>query len=87
MKTTLLWTINDFLAYGIVSRWSTHGKLTYLYSVKNNKAFTLMNDDKTSFFFYCYRRFLPRHHQYRKNQKNFLKCKAEKIVVLLVVSN
>jgi len=27
MRSALMWTINDFLPYGMVSGWSTHGKL------------------------------------------------------------
>jgi len=49
MKATLIWTINDFLAYGIISDWITHEKLTCLYNMENNKAFTLTNDNKTFF--------------------------------------
>jgi hypothetical protein len=45
-----MWTINDFPGYGMVSGWSTHEKLTCPYCMKNNKAFMLTNDDKTSFF-------------------------------------
>jgi hypothetical protein len=50
MRTTLMWNINDFLAYRIVSCWSTHEKLTCSYCMENNKAFTLTNEGKTSFF-------------------------------------
>jgi hypothetical protein len=50
MRTTLMWTINDFSAYEMVSSWSTYGKLTCSYYMKNNKAFTLTNKGKTSFF-------------------------------------
>jgi hypothetical protein len=28
LKTTLMWTINDFLAYDILSSWSTHDNLS-----------------------------------------------------------
>jgi alcohol dehydrogenase YqhD (iron-dependent ADH family) len=31
MRAALMWTINDFLAYGMVSGWSTHGKLACSY--------------------------------------------------------
>jgi len=65
MKVTLMWTINDFPAYGIVSDWSTHGKLTCPYCMENNKAFMLTNSGKASFF-YCYRQFLSTDHKYRK---------------------
>ena len=54
-----MWTINDFLAYGIVSGWSMHVKLKYSYCMENNKAFTLTNRVKTFFFtvtiVYCQR--------------------------------
>jgi hypothetical protein len=50
MRTALMWNINDFLAYRIVSCWSTHEKLTCSYCMENNKAFTLTNKGKTSFF-------------------------------------
>jgi len=40
-------TINDFLAYGMVSSWSTHQKLTCPHYIENNKTFTLTNDGKT----------------------------------------
>jgi hypothetical protein len=51
MRAALMWTINDFPAYGMVSGWSTHGKLAYPYCMENNKAFTLTNGGKASFFF------------------------------------
>ena len=50
MKANLMWTINDFPAYGMVSGWSMHENLTCSYCKENNKAFTLTNDGKTSFF-------------------------------------
>jgi hypothetical protein len=28
MREALIWTINDFSAYGMLSNWSTHGKLS-----------------------------------------------------------
>jgi uncharacterized Zn-finger protein len=43
-------TINDFPAYGMVSGWSTHGKLACPYCMENNKAFTLTNRGQASFF-------------------------------------
>ena len=50
MRAALMWTINDFPAYGMVSGWSTHGKLACPYCMENNKAFTLTNGGKASFF-------------------------------------
>ena len=41
MKAALMWTISDFLAYGMLSRWSTHGKLACPYCMKHTKVFQL----------------------------------------------
>ena len=74
-----MWTINDFLAYGIVSGWSMHVKLKYSYCMENNKAFTLTNRGKT-FFFYCHHCFLPTNHKYKNNKKDFFIGRIEKDV-------
>jgi hypothetical protein len=79
MRAALMWTINDFPAYGMVSGWSMHGKLTCPYCMENNKAFTLINGGKASFF-YCHCRFLPPNHRYRKNRKDFFVGRVEKDV-------
>ena len=79
MRAALMWTINDFPAYGMLFGWSTHGKLACPYCMENNKAFTLVNGGKASFF-YCHRRFLPLNHRYRKNRKDFFVGKVEKDV-------
>jgi hypothetical protein len=50
MRAALMWTINDFPAYGMLSDWSTHGKLACPYCMENNKAFTLTNGGKAFFF-------------------------------------
>jgi hypothetical protein len=44
-----MWTINNFPAYGMVSGWSTHGKLAFSYCMENNKTFTLTNRGKLLF--------------------------------------
>jgi len=79
MRAALMWTINDFPAYEMFSDWSTHEKLACLYSMENNKAFTLRNGGKTSFF-YCHHRFLPYNHRYKKNRKDFFVGRVEKDV-------
>jgi len=76
MRAALMWTINVFPAYGMLSGWSTHEKLTCPYCMENNKAFTLTNGGKTSFFD-CPRRFLPPNHRYRND---FFVCRVEKYV-------
>jgi hypothetical protein len=79
IRVALMWTINDFPAYEILSGWSTHGKLACLYCMENNKAFTITNGGKTSFFDF-HRRFLPHNHRYRKNRKDFFVGRVEKDV-------
>jgi len=79
MRAALMWTINDFSAYETLSSWSRHGKLACPYCMENNKAFTLANGGKASFFD-CHRRFLPLNHRYRKNKKDFFVGRVEKDV-------
>jgi hypothetical protein len=50
MRAALMWTINNFSTYEMVSGWNTYGKLAYPYYMENNKTFTLTNKGKTSFF-------------------------------------
>jgi len=80
MRAALMWTINDFPAYGMVSGWSTHGKLACPYCMENNRAFTLTNGGKASFF-YCHRHFLPHNQRYRKNRKDFFVGRVKNDVV------
>jgi hypothetical protein len=49
MRAALMWTINYFPAYGMLSDWNTHGKLACPYCMENNKAFTLTNRGKDFF--------------------------------------
>jgi hypothetical protein len=79
MRAALMWTINDFPAYGMVSGWSTHGKLACPYCMENNKAFTLTNRGK-AYFFYYHRYLLPPNHRYRKNKNDFFVGRVEKDV-------
>jgi hypothetical protein len=79
MRMALMWTINDFPAYEMLSGWSTHGKLAYPYCIENNKAFTLTNGGKASFFYYhC--RFFPRNHGTERTEKDFFIGRVEKDV-------
>ena len=74
LKAVLLWTISDFPAYGMLSGWTTHGKLACPICMEDTKAFYLSNGRKTCWFD-CHRRFLPCNHPLRKNKKDFLKGK------------
>ncbi|XP_038983288.1 uncharacterized protein LOC120111038 [Phoenix dactylifera] len=76
MKAVLLWTINDFPAYGMLSGWSTHGKLACPYCMENSKTFTLQHGGKTSFFD-CHRQFLPMDHAYRYQVDSFFNGRIE----------
>ena len=77
LKAALMWTINDFPAYGMLSGWSTHGVLSCPVCMSQSKAFFLKNGGKTSFFD-CHRRLLPTNHSFRKNKKDFRKGVAER---------
>ncbi|GLT30776.1 hypothetical protein SLA2020_055650 [Shorea laevis] len=67
-----MWTISDLLGYGMLSGWSTHGKLACPYCMENSKAFWLEYSRKTSFFD-CHRQFLPLDHPFRRNKNDFIK--------------
>ncbi|CAA7034269.1 unnamed protein product [Microthlaspi erraticum] len=74
LKAVLLWTISDFPAYGMLSGWTTHGRLACPICMEDTKAFQLPNGRKTCWFD-CHRRYLPHGHQLRKNKTSFLKGK------------
>ncbi|XP_060194944.1 uncharacterized protein LOC132624136 [Lycium barbarum] len=48
MRASLMWTINDFPAYGMLSGWMTAGKLACPHCMENSKAFTLKHGHKNS---------------------------------------
>jgi hypothetical protein len=77
LKATLMWTINDFPAYDMLSGWSTHGRLSCPYCMKKSKAFTLKHGRKTSFF-YCHRQFLPMNRSFRNNRGAFINGRVER---------
>jgi len=54
--------------------------------MENNKAFTLTNGGKASFFFYCHHYFLPTNHSCRKSRKDFFVGRVEKDVAPLRLS-
>ena len=43
MKATLMWTINDFPTYGMLSRWTTNGQLACPVCMKQQKDLRLRN--------------------------------------------
>ncbi|KAK2426327.1 hypothetical protein QL285_025010 [Trifolium repens] len=76
MKGALMWTINDFPAYGMLSGWGTHGKLGCPICMMDTKAFTLHNGGKATWFD-CHRRFLPSNHPFRRNKNAFVHGEIE----------
>ncbi|GLU10750.1 hypothetical protein SLE2022_275350 [Rubroshorea leprosula] len=76
MRAALMWTITDFPGYGMLSGWSTHGRLSCPYCQENSKAFHLPNGRKISFFD-CRRQFLPPNHPFRRNRSEFKKGHVE----------
>ena len=76
MRAALMWTINDYPAYGMLSGWMTAGKLSCPVCMESSKAFTLKYGRKTCFFD-CHRQFLPENHPYRRNKTSFIKNRVE----------
>ena len=74
MRAVLMWTISDFPAYGMLSGWTTHGRLSCPYCQDDTDAFQLKNGRKTCWFD-CHRRFLPPDHPYRRSKTSFTKNK------------
>ncbi|XP_042444004.1 uncharacterized protein LOC122029118 [Zingiber officinale] len=69
LKAVLLWTINDFPAYGNFSGCTTHGYYACPICGEDTYAKHLQNGKKMSFA--GHRRFLPRFHPYRRQIKEF----------------
>ncbi|KAG7543657.1 Transposon En/Spm-like [Arabidopsis thaliana x Arabidopsis arenosa] len=78
MRAVLMWTISDFPAYGMLSGWTTHGRLSCPYCMDRTDAFQLKHGRKPCWFD-CHRRFLSLHHPYRKNKKWFRKNKVVRL--------
>lgn len=77
MHVVLMWTISDFPAYGMLSGWTTHRRLSCPYYLNESDAFQLKNGRKFCWFD-CHHRFLPLNHLYRRNKKLFKKNKTIK---------
>ena len=77
MRACLLWTINDFPAYGILSGWSTHGRLACPCCMENTKAFCLHFSGKPCWFD-CHRQHLPPDHPFRRQRNNFVIGRVER---------
>ncbi|XP_043714991.1 uncharacterized protein LOC122663380 [Telopea speciosissima] len=69
LNACLLWTINDFPAYAVLSGWSTKGVFACPCCNKNTTSHWLKYGRK-----HCYlghHRFLPQGHRFRRDKKSF----------------
>jgi len=71
MKGTVIWTINDFSAYGMLSGSITAGRLACPYCMDNTKSFRLQHGNKHCWFD-CHRQFLPMDHMLHRNKSAYL---------------
>lgn len=69
MYAALMWTINDFPAYAMLSGWSTKGKLACPYCHMHTDHLWLKYGHK--YCYMCHRRFLSRDHKWRRNKSCF----------------
>ncbi|XP_062019453.1 uncharacterized protein LOC133736031 [Rosa rugosa] len=69
LRAVLLWTINDFPAYGNLSGCITKGYKACPICGDTTSAIHLPHSRKMSYA--CHRKFLPRHHPYRRAKKAF----------------
>jgi hypothetical protein len=70
--STYLWSLHDFLLFGIFFGWSVHAKLACLYCGSDTDCFCLAFGLKLTYFD-CHWRWLRRKHPFRINNKNFIK--------------
>jgi Transposase family tnp2 len=76
MKVAVMWTISDFPGYGMLSGWTTQGRLACPICIEDSKAFKLEEGGKICWFD-CHRRFLPEHHPSHFQEDSFRKNTIE----------
>jgi hypothetical protein len=81
LKAVLLWTINDFPAYSMLSGWTTSGYRACPYCVEKDKKSIRLEHSKKVSWFDCSRQFLPIDHPFRTNCKHFRKNKPNELHV------
>ncbi|XP_019228167.1 PREDICTED: uncharacterized protein LOC109209365 [Nicotiana attenuata] len=69
MRAALMWTINDFPAYGTLSGWCTYGRFACPSCNINTQSRRLRHGRK--FCYMGHRRFLKSGHKYRNDEKSF----------------
>ncbi|XP_015158556.1 uncharacterized protein [Solanum tuberosum] len=68
MRAALMWTINDFPAYAMLSGWSIKGKLACPYCNYNTNSHYLKHSQKMCYM--DHRVFLPMYHPWRSNKRS-----------------
>ena len=53
LHASILWTINDFSAYGNLSGWSTKGKFACPYCKEDTRSLSLPNGKKVCYMGSC----------------------------------
>ena len=69
LRAALLWTINDFPAYGMLSGWSVNGYNACPVCMNETSSHYLTHSRKVCYM--GHRRFLPSSNQWRRDKKNF----------------
>ncbi|XP_068339217.1 uncharacterized protein [Pyrus communis] len=69
MKAAVLWTISDFPAYGMLSRWSTHGYKACPHYMHDKESIYLPESRKICYM--GHRRFLEDNHRFRRQTITF----------------
>lgn len=69
MHAAILWTINDFPAYGSLSGWSTRGK--WACPCCNNETWHMHLKNSHKFCYMGHRRWLNMNHRWRKDKMRF----------------
>jgi hypothetical protein len=64
LQDTYLWSVHDFMAYGIFARCNIHERLTFLICGSNMDCFHLTTGGKINYFD-CHRCWLPPKHLFR----------------------
>jgi len=77
LHASLLWRINDFPTYGMLSGWSTKGKLACPVCHVHTCSTYLKHGRKL--FYMGHRRFLEKDHSYRRNKSCFDNTREERI--------
>ncbi|CAH9127371.1 unnamed protein product [Cuscuta epithymum] len=77
LRACLLWTISDFPAYGMLSGWSTHGRLACPYCLGDGVAHQLKFGKKPCWWG-CHRRFLEHEHAFRRDTQSWGISRSER---------